>query len=977
MQLLLPLLPLLFAAAEEPAEARYLSNTRQLIFEGTRSGEGYFSKDGRQLIFQSEREADNPFYQIYLLDLETGDSTRVSPGHGKTTCAWVHPTGKKVLFASTHEDPEARNKQKAELEFRASGQQKRYSWDYDENYDIFEAGTDGKNLKNLTKALGYDAEGSYSPDGKKIAFASNRAAYAGKPSAADVEKLKLDPSYFMDIYIMDADGKNLKQLTRMPGYDGGPFFSPDGKRITWRHFTEDGSQAEVWTMKVDGTDQKQLTRLGAMSWAPYYHPSGDYLVFATNLLGFANFEVYMVDAAGEKDPVRITSTDGFDGLPVFSPDGARLAWTSSRTANKKAQLFMADWNDAAARGALKAAPPAGTTTASSARAAPPAGGPTEARPGAKPEVAAADLDQHIRALTEDAMDGRMTGGPGEAKATQYVADVFAALGLVPAGDNGTFFQEFTFTAGVNPGAANKFSIQGAKDKKVVDLVLNKDWRPLGFSLVGPVAPSDVVFAGYGLVAPADGALAAYDSYEGLDVKDKWVVVFRYVPEKVTPEVRQHLARFSPLRFKAMAARDKGARGIIYVSGPNSAVKDELVGLGFDAALAGSSVAAVSMTNAAAEKLLAPTGKTLKALQDALDAGTPVKGAALAGTKVHAHVDLQQQKATGRNVLARLRVGAQDSAELVIVGAHVDHLGRGHTNSLAREEEKGGIHRGADDNASGVAGLLEIAQALAAQKAAGKAPLKRDVLFAAWSGEELGLLGSAAFVRTFGGAKEEPKTLRPTVWAYLNMDMIGRMDKALVMQGVGSSSVWSGEIERRNVPLGLSITPQNDSHLPTDATSFYLKGVPILAAFTGAHSEYHTPRDTADRINLPATEKIVRLMLAITGSMATRAEAPDYKEMAAPAAAKRGAMRVTLGTIPDYAQEGVKGLKVGGAVKGGPAEKAGLQAGDIIVELGGKKVENIYDFMFVLENLKANEPVAMVVERAGAKVKMQVTPAPRE
>src|SRR5205823_11475562 len=191
-----------------------------------------------------------------------------------------------------------------------------------------------------------------------------------------------------------------------------------------------------------------------------------------------------------------------------------------------------------------------------------------------------------------------------------------------------------------------------------------------------------------------------------------------------------------------------------------------------------------------------------------------------------------------------------------------------------------------------------------------------------------------------GRKESP-TLAPYIAAYLNMDMIGRLDKTLILQGVGSSSIWPGEIERANVPLGLSITAQNDSYLPTDATSFYLKGVPILNAFTGAHADYHTPRDTADKINYAGAEKITRLMAALTRSLATREEAPDYQVMEKPGGALgRVNLRAYLGTIPDYAQGDVVGVKLSGVVKGGPAERAGIQGGDIIVAPAGKKVENI-------------------------------------
>ena len=327
-------------------EDALLTGTRQLIFEGKRAGEGYFSADGKRMTFQSERQDDNPFYQIYLMDLESGDVNRVSPGVGKTTCSWIHPHNQKVLFASTHDDPDAKKKQEDELAFRASGQTRRYAWDYDEHYELYEAGFDGNKIQRLTNARGYDAEGSWSPDGSLIAFASNRAAYTDTLSPSDKETFERDLSFMMDIYLMDADGSNVRRLTDVKGYDGGPFFSPDGTKICWRRFSEDGARAEVFVMNVDGTDQHPLTKLGAMSWAPYFHPSGDYLIFTTNIHGFANFELYLVDAAGKHEPVRVTYTDGFDGLPVFTPDGNGLAWTTNRTPNKTSQIFTAAWNDA-------------------------------------------------------------------------------------------------------------------------------------------------------------------------------------------------------------------------------------------------------------------------------------------------------------------------------------------------------------------------------------------------------------------------------------------------------------------------------------------------------------------------------------------------------------------------------------------------------------------------------------------------------
>jgi Tol biopolymer transport system component len=276
------------------------------------------------------------------MDLTTGETRRVSPGIGKTTCAFYRPGSREIVFASTHHDPRSEQLQKDELERRASGREKRYAWDYDPEMELW-VERDGGKLARLTHARGYDAEASYSPDGKWIVFTSNREAYAGDLDDEGRKQLELDPSYFADIYVMRSDGSDARRLTRTPGYDGGPFFAPDGKRIVWRRFDEEGLIADVWTMGLDGGDQRQITDFRSMSWAPYPHPSGAYIFFTSNKLGFENFELFIVDTDGEKEPVRVTYTPGFDGLPVPSIDGRQLAWTSTRRSSQ-GQMFLANWN---------------------------------------------------------------------------------------------------------------------------------------------------------------------------------------------------------------------------------------------------------------------------------------------------------------------------------------------------------------------------------------------------------------------------------------------------------------------------------------------------------------------------------------------------------------------------------------------------------------------------------------------------------
>ncbi|SKB09224.1 Periplasmic component of the Tol biopolymer transport system [Prosthecobacter debontii] len=980
LRLLVPLcLSLPLAPALAQTEADYLTNARQLTFEGRRSGEGYFSADGTKMVFQSEREEGNPFYQIYLMDLETGDQERISPGMGKTTCAWMHPDGKRILFASTHTDPKSKELQAAEYKDRETSRVRKYSWDYDEHYDIWEYTLADRSLKNLTQTQGYDAEGAYSPDGKSIVFASNRAAYQRKLSTEDEERLKVDKQYFMDIYVADADGQNVRQLTDVPGYDGGPFFSADGKRICWRRFTPKGDVAEVWTMNVDGSDAHPVTKLGAMSWAPYFHPSGDYLIFTTNLNGFANFELYIVDAAGKHEPVRVTTTDGFDGLPVFSPDGQKLSWTSGRTSNGQSQIFMADWNDAAARKALGLVKGEPSSVKEVKKVEQPDFSLT------KSDITPTDLRQHVTYLASDELDGRLTGTEGEKLATQYVADVFKGIGLVPYGDE-AWFEPFEFTAGVALGDDNRLSLQGAEE---VPLTTDKDWRPLSFSQLGEVAASDIVFAGYGVETPdsatgEDGKpMETYSSYAHLEVKDKWVMVFRYLPEGISKDRRNELTRYASLRHKALVARQKGARGLIIVSGPNSKVVQQLVPMSFDASLASSGIAAISITDALANRLLKPAGKTVKELQDKLDTGDLMGGINCEGLKLSAKIDIRQEKKTGRNVLGVLPARDQPDPHVapLIVCAHIDHLGsKGGSNSRAKGDEANMIHHGADDNASGVAGVIEIAQWLADLKKQGKIKLTRDVIFATWSGEELGLLGSSHYVEALAKMfRGDPNgKLTGMFAACLNMDMIGRFQKTLVLQGVGSSTWWPKEIEKRNAPIGLPITTQTDAYLPTDSTIFYQRGIPTLNAFTGSHEDYHKPSDTADKIDYDNAAKITRLMGLIARGVATADTNPDFVAMEAPKNKdSRGGLRAYLGTIPDYAQGDIKGVKLSGVSPVGPAGKAGVKGGDIIIKLGGKEVLNIYDYTSLMGELKIGQETTITVLRAGQEVELKITPGSRE
>jgi TolB protein len=327
----------LAASAQDSAESKFLSNVKQVTTGFVKAGEGYFSPDGKKIIYQAQPQ-DYPFYQIFTQPLAGGEPKLVSTGRGRTTCSFFSPDGTKILFASSHLDPDIDKTEAAERkqqeDDKKSGIRRRYKWDFDPHTDIFEADLEGHILRRLTDAKGYDAEGAWSKDGKQIAFCSDRDGDA-------------------DIYVMDADGGNVRQLTNAPGYDGGPFISPDGKWVIFRSDRKKAEHLQIFVIGIDGENETQLTDTNGVNWGPYWHPSEPYLIWSgadhSDPTARPNYDLWLAKYSinGDKftieEPVRVTDFPGADVLPVFSPDGKKLMWTSTRTDDHSSQLFIADF----------------------------------------------------------------------------------------------------------------------------------------------------------------------------------------------------------------------------------------------------------------------------------------------------------------------------------------------------------------------------------------------------------------------------------------------------------------------------------------------------------------------------------------------------------------------------------------------------------------------------------------------------------
>jgi hypothetical protein len=566
--------------------------------------------------------------------------------------------------------------------------------------------------------------------------------------------------------------------------------------------------------------------------------------------------------------------------------------------------------------------------------------------------------QHVTYLARDEMKGRGNGSPELTQAGDYIAAQFKAAGLQPQGENGTYFQTFEITTGTEFGPANVVQVNGKALKR------NEEFVPIAFSNTANVT-GPVVFAGYGITAPE----LHYDDYQGIDAKNKVVVVLRHEPQELDEHSvfnGKNFTSHATFDNKAVNARQHGAIGIIFITDPNNHRPDqEEVG----AATRGAPSENIGIPSVHARRtpileMFKNAGKDIATIQKQIDVDLKPASFELSMVMVRIGTDIVRVRKSVRNVIGALP-GSDPSLknEWVVLGAHYDHLGLGDQHSLA-PAMIGQIHHGADDNASGTAGVIEVAAVASKERAL----FKRSVLFMAFAGEELGLLGSNYFVN-------HPTIPLPNVMGMINLDMIGRVtNDRIFVEGVGTSPKFKPWVDEFNKSVGMKIDYSNSGFGGSDHMSFNIKRVPVIFFFSGLHMDYHKPSDTADKINAPGAIKVLSLVYMTLEQMARDAERLQYTEVQRPPQPAGGGgdgYGPYFGSIPDF-RDDLKGVPFADVTPNSPAAKGGLKAGDLLVEFDGKPIENLYDFTYALRGKKPGDVVIVVIKRNGQDVKATIT-----
>ena len=561
------------------------------------------------------------------------------------------------------------------------------------------------------------------------------------------------------------------------------------------------------------------------------------------------------------------------------------------------------------------------------------------------QVTVKELQEHIKYLASDSLKGRLTGSPGDSLAAEYIKNKLFSYGLRPLSGDG--WQRFKVTKRVLPGKDNSLSING------INFNIDKDFTPFAFSSNAGLE-SEVIFAGYGFNINGDSL--KWNDYDGIDVKGKWVMILRGDPEPDNNKSR--FISFSADRDKALVAKDMGAAGVLMVSGPVFDPQDAFEPLNTEGYSV--DIPVLRIKKEVADNILSKSENTIVVLEKKLtDTRKPFSFSTKVSVKGKA--EIVRELANTRNVVMLLPGEDQKlKDEYIILGAHFDHLGMGGPGSGSRALDTIGIHHGADDNASGVAMMLELAEKFAKTKGSHK----RTIICLSFSGEEEGLLGSKHFV-------DDPGINLSNVNAMINMDMVGRLNETnnLEIGGVGTATGLKDLVYAKTDTSIIKLTLSNEGYGPSDHSSFYGKNIPVLFYFTGAHMDYHTPTDTWEKINYKGMVEISDLIFSMSKELASSDIRLQFKEAGPKAQAVqygRG-KGVTLGIMPDFAGVVKNGLRADFVTPGKPAALGGMQKGDIITFINGKPVNNIQDYMFRMSQLKHGETISVEVLRNDKKV----------
>ena len=562
-----------------------------------------------------------------------------------------------------------------------------------------------------------------------------------------------------------------------------------------------------------------------------------------------------------------------------------------------------------------------------------------------------ELHDHISYLASDELEGRKPGSPTSKLAATYIADHFKQLGLTLLGEDG--FQYFDVVTSVHLGPTNQLTIDG------VEAIPAENYTPTAFS-ASTNLDAELAFVGYGFKIENDSL--AWNDYSGIDADGKWVMILRGTPENEARSSK--FDKYAALRSKLLVARDNGAAGVIFVSGSKLDAKDELIDLRIERNLSMATLPVLHVKRDLADQILAESGKTLSDLETLIDEQLSPSSLVL-NIRIAAQTEIVQEEVTTQNVIAFLPGSdATLKDEFIVVGAHYDHLGWGGKGSGSRMPDTSAVHNGADDNASGVAAVLEIAERLAL----GKGAPKRSVLFMAFGAEEMGLLGSKFFT-------SNPLIKKENIKQMFNLDMVGRLNPdspSLTIGGTGTAEGIESLLEAQSKDRDFSLATTPDGYGPSDHASFYVEDIPVLFFFTGITEEYHTPADDVETINFKGEKAIADFAYDLIVDVASMEKTFAFTEAGPkgpPKGGKRG--KVKMGIIPDFAAANANGFLLGGVVPGGPAAIAGMKKGDVMISLEGLSIMNVYDYMGRMAEVKPGMRISVEVMRGEEKLIMIV------